>query len=144
MSTSHDPALAEMLSAMLSAMPFAPALGVEVVSAAHGTVTLEAPLTPAFEAPPGQFAASSVRALGDMAAMMSVTSALPAGNAMSTMDFTVKMLGTARGTRLRAVGHCRQTGKTTCVGSADIYIQVEGEWTPCGTLLATGRRMSLG
>ena len=139
----HDPELTDHLTRVLAGMPFAPALGVEVVSASAGSVTLEAPLTPAFEAPPGSFAASSVGALGDMAAMLSVTSALPLGNAMSTMDFTVKMLGTARGTRLRAIGQAKQIGKTTCVGSAEIYIDSADDWIPCGTLLATGRRMSL-
>ena len=143
MTTATDPNLAKILSQYLAAMPFAPALGVEVVSATTGSVTLEAPLTPPFEAPPGSFAASSVGALGDMAAMLSVTSALPLGDAMSTMDFTVKMLGTARGSRLRAVGHAKQIGKTTCVGAADIFIGDGDNWTPCGILVATGRRLSL-
>jgi uncharacterized protein (TIGR00369 family) len=144
MSDIPDQALATHLSMLLGAMPFAPALGVEIVAATQGSVTLEAPLTPAFEAPPGAFAASSVGALGDMAAMLSVTSTLPMGNAMSTMDFTVKMLGAARGSRLRAIGQAKQIGKTTCVGAADIFIAQGDEWVACGTLLATGRRISFG
>ena len=143
MTTGTDPKLAKILGQYLGAMPFAPALGVEVVSVTTGSVTLEAPLTPPFEAPPGSIAASSVGALGDMAAMLSVPSALPLGDAMSTMDFTVKMLGTARGSRLRAVGHAKQIGKTTCVGAADIFIDDGDHWTPCGILVATGRRLSI-
>jgi uncharacterized protein (TIGR00369 family) len=142
MSADGDLTLKAGLSKLLNAMPFAPALGVEIVAATHGSVTLEAPLSPEFEAPSGSFAASPVGTLGDMAAMLSVTSALPTGGAMSTMDFTVKMLGTAQGTRLRAIGQAKQVGKTTCVGAAEIMVKQDGNWVACGTLLATGRRIS--
>lgn len=144
MSHPDDQALLQLVKGLLAPLPFVPALGVEVVAATAGSVTLEAPLTPAFEAPPGSFAASSVGALGDMAAMISVTSAMPVGYAMSTMDFTVKMLGMARGSRLRAIGQARQIGKTTCVGAADIFVLNGEDWTLCGTVLATGRRMEVG
>lgn len=144
MSAAEDAKLTALISGYLTSMPFASALGVEVVSVTSGAVTLEVPLTPPFEAPPGSFAASSVGAVGDMAAMLSVTAALPKGSAMSTMDFTVKMLGTANGMRLRAVGQAKQVGKTTCVGAADIFVQQGEDWKPCGTLLATGRRLSVG
>lgn len=137
-----DADLKALLSAMLGAMPFGPALGVEIVSATQGSVTLEVALSPALEAPAGSFAASSVGVLGDMAAMLAITSALPAGNAMSTLDFTIKMLGKSIGTHLRAVGHAKQIGKTTCVGASDILVQQNNDWVTCGTLLATGRRIS--
>ncbi|MBB3995020.1 acyl-coenzyme A thioesterase PaaI-like protein [Sulfitobacter undariae] len=139
-----DPKLVKRLTALMGMMPFGAALGVEVIAAADGTVTLEAPLTPPFEAPPGCFAASSVGALGDMAAMLSVTTKLPLTDAMSTMDFTIKMLGNSQGARLRAVGQAKQVGKNTCVGAADIFVQQNGEWIACGTLIATGRRTTLG
>lgn len=142
MSDTNDPALAKVLSTLLSGMPFAPALGVEVVAASKGSATLEVPLSPALEAPPGAFAASSVGVIGDMAAILSVTSALPLGDAMTTMDFTIKMLGTARGSKLRAIGTAKQIGKTTCVGAAEISVLHKDAWHPCGTLLATGRRLS--
>ena len=144
MSDLSDGDLKHLLSKLLGAMPFAPALGVEIVSATQGSVTLEVPLSPVLEAPKGSFAASSVGAIGDMAAILSVTSALPAGNAMSTLDFTIKMLGTAQGSRLRATGQARQIGKTTCVGAAEVFINQDDDWVACGTLLATGRRISLG
>jgi len=129
------------IEAFLRAMPFFAALRVKIMDVLPGSVTLEAPLTPAFEAPPGAFAASSVGALGDMAAMSSVSSMLPKEAVVSTMDFTVKMLGLSRGARLRAVGRALQIGKTTCVGSADIFVVDQGLVTLCGTLLATGRRL---
>ncbi|MDF1727674.1 MAG: PaaI family thioesterase [Sulfitobacter sp.] len=143
MSAPDDATLLKALRQGLGAMPFASALGVEVVSASPGSATLEVPLSPALEAPPGAFAASSVGVVGDMAAILSVTSALPAGNFVSTMDFTIKMLGTAQGTRLRAVGAVKQIGKTTCIGAAEISVLNGDTWTPCGTLLATGRRLYL-
>lgn len=125
--------------ASLASMPFAKALGVEVISVERGSVTLEAPLTPAFEAPPGGFAASSVGALGDMAAMTSIATELPKGRFVTTLDFTVKMLGLSQGARLRAVGKALQVGGTTAVGSAEVYIVDGDNLRPCGTVLATGR-----
>lgn len=128
---------------MLGAMPFYAALQVRITKVVEGSVTLEAPLTPAFEAPPGAFAASSVGALGDMAAMTSITSALPEGQTVSTLDFTVKMLGLSRGTALRAVGRALQLGRTTCVGAADVFLLDGDTAIPCGTVLATGRVLNL-
>lgn len=125
----------------LSGMPFYAALGMEVVSVEDGRVTIEVPLSKALEAPPGFFAASSVGAIGDVAAMSSVCVALPEGEAMTTMDFTIKMLGLSRGRRLRAIGRPLQIGKTTCVGAADIYVIAEDKPVLCGSLLATGRRL---
>lgn len=137
-----DPELLAHMAAMLAALPFAAALRVDVKEATPGSVTLEAPLTPSFEAPAGAFAASSVGALGDMAVMLSLASALPPGNGMSTLDFTVKMLGLSKGKTLRATGRVLQLGKTTCVGAADVHVQdVSGDMTLCGTVLATGRRL---
>lgn len=133
----------EDIAAMLNAMPFFHALKVDIVSVTEGTVVLEAPLTPAFEAPRGAFAASSVGALGDMAAVTSMSTLLQKGNAISTMDFTVKMLGLSRGSRLRAEGRVLQTGKTTCVGAADVYVIAEDNPQLCGTILATGRVLDL-
>ncbi len=92
-----NPDAREDVPKSLASMPFAEALGVEVTSVERGLVTLEAPLTPAFEAPPGMFAASSVGALGDMAVMTSIATELPKGSFVSTLDFTVKMLGLAKG-----------------------------------------------
>ncbi len=134
-----NPDAREDVPKSLASMPFAEALGVEVTLVERGLVTLEAPLTPAFEAPPGMFAASSVGALGDMAVMTSIATELPKGSFVSTLDFTVKMLGLAKGARLRAVGQARQVGKTTAVGTADVFLIDGDDVTPCGTVLATGR-----
>jgi acyl-coenzyme A thioesterase PaaI-like protein len=73
----------------------------------------------------------------------SLTAALPLGNAVSTMDFTVKMLGLSHGTHLRATGRVLQLGKSTCVGAADVFIVNNNEPIICGTVLATGRRLDV-
>lgn len=137
-----NPDAREDVPKSLAAMPFAKALGVEVVSVERGSVTLEAPLTAAFEAPPGCFAASSIGALGDMAAMTSIATELPKGAFVTTLDFTVKMLGLSKGARLRAVGQTKQVGKTTAVGSADVFLVTDEGAASCGTVLASGRIIS--
>ena len=60
------------------------------------------------------------------------------------LDFTVKMLGVAKGARLRAVGQARQVGKTTAVGAADVYLVDGDDLTPCGAVLASGRVIRAG
>jgi len=51
----------------------------------------------------------------------------------------VKMLGLSQGARLRAVGQAKQVGKTTAVGSAEVFLVTDDGLIPCGTVLATGR-----
>lgn len=133
----NDPA---EVARVLAAMPFAAAWGVEVIAAGRGRVTLEAPLIPAHEAPPGAFAASAVGSLGDMAAMTSLFTMLPRGWANATLDFTVKMLAPAVGPRLRAEGWVMQSGRTTGVGAAEVSVLgPDGAARTVGTVLATGR-----
>jgi hypothetical protein len=80
-----------------------------------------------FSGPPGQFPASMVGTIGDVAAVSSCLSLLPRGWGVATIDFTVKMTGIAKGERLRAKGHVLQNGRSISVGAADVFVVIGNE-----------------
>jgi uncharacterized protein (TIGR00369 family) len=127
----------------LSRLPFVREFGIRIVSAEPGAVVVEMPFAERFSTPPGQFPASIVGTLGDVAAVSSCTSRLPSGWASATLDYTVKMTGPARGEKLLARGRVLQSGRTTSVGAADIFAVSDGNEVLCGTVLATARSFEL-
>ncbi len=78
--------------------------GIKVLASGPGAVTVELPYDERFSGPPGQFPASMVGTIGDVAAVSSCLSLLPRGWGIATIDFTVKMTGVAKGERLQARG----------------------------------------
>jgi acyl-coenzyme A thioesterase PaaI-like protein len=112
---------------------------ISVVSVAPGQVTIELPFDERFSGPPTLLPASIVGLAGDVAAMSSCLSLLPKGWALATLDFTIKMTGTAKGEKLRAKGRVLQPGRTNSVGAADVYIVSAENELLCGTVLATTR-----
>jgi acyl-coenzyme A thioesterase PaaI-like protein len=131
------------IEAFVTALDFVREYAIRIVSVVPGEVTIELPFDKRFSGPPGQFPASMVGAAGDVAAVSSCLSLLPRGWALATLDFTVKMTGTARGERLRARGRVLQAGRTNSVGAADVYIVSAGGETLCGTVLATTRNFQI-
>jgi acyl-coenzyme A thioesterase PaaI-like protein len=132
------------VASFLSALPFVREYAISVVSAAPGQVTIDLPFDERFSGPPGQFPASMVGTAGDVAAVASCLSLLPKGWALSTLDFTVKMTGPAKGEKLRAKGRVLQPGRTNSVGAADVYIVSARGEELCGAVLATTRNFPIG
>lgn len=127
------------IEAFGSALDFVREYSIRMTEISPGKVTIELPFDKRFSGPPGQFPASIVGTAGDVAAVTSCLSLLPRGWALATIDFTVKMTGTARGEKLRAKGRVLQAGRTNSVGAADVYAVSDGVETLCGTVLATTR-----
>jgi len=127
----------------LDLLPFVQTLGIRIVDARPGAVTVEMPFSDAYSTPPNHFPASIVGTVGDVAAVASCLSAVPAGWATATLDYTIKMTGPATGEALRAEGRVLQAGRTTSVGTADIFAVSGTDRTHCGTLLATARNFPL-
>ena len=123
----------------LSALPFVREYAISIVSVMPGEVTIDLPFDERFSGPPGQFPASMVGAAGDVAAVASCLSLLPKGWALATLDFTIKMIGVAKGDKLRARGRVLQAGRTNSVGAADVYIVSSEREGLCGAVLATTR-----
>jgi acyl-coenzyme A thioesterase PaaI-like protein len=130
--------MAEMES-FLSRLAFIREYGIKVIALAPGAVTVELPFDERFSGPPGQFPASMVGTIGDVAAVSSCLSLLPSGWGVATIDFTVKMTGMAKGEWLRARGRVLQNGRSVSVGAADVFVVSGSEETLCGTILASTR-----
>jgi acyl-coenzyme A thioesterase PaaI-like protein len=131
------------LQAFLAALDFIREYAIRVASVTPGQVVIELPFAERYSGPPGQFPASIVGTAGDVAAVSSCLSLLPKGWATSTLDFTIKMTGIAKGEKLRAKGRVLQAGRTNSVGAADVYVVSADTETLCGTVLATTRNFEI-
>ena len=131
------------IQSFLNALNFIREYAIHVVSVAPGRVVIELPFDERFSGPPGHFPASMVGTAGDVAAVSSCLSLLPNGWALATLDFTIKMTGSAKGEKLRAKGRVLQAGRTNSVGAADVYMVAAGQETLCGTVLATTRNFEI-
>lgn len=133
----------ENVDRFLRLLPFVQTFGVELTSAEQGRVVVEMPFDARYSTPPDLYPASIIGALGDIAAISACLSRLPDGWATATLDYTVKVLGPARGRRLRAVGDVIRHGKTISTARAEIWACGDGVADHCGSLLATGRNYEI-
>jgi acyl-coenzyme A thioesterase PaaI-like protein len=131
------------MESYLSQLAFIGEYRIKVVTVAPGEVTVELPFDDRFSGPPGQFPASMVGTIGDVAAVSSCLSLLPRGWGLATIDFTVKMTGVAKGERLRAKGRVLQNGRTISVGAADVYVVSGNDESLCGAILASTRNFEI-
>ncbi|MAZ02577.1 MAG: aromatic catabolism protein [Sneathiella sp.] len=130
-------------SAFLPMMPFVQSYGVAVLDETPGQIVIEAPFRTALSTPPDLFPASFIGAVGDIAAVSSCNSLLPAGWACATLDFTVKMTAQARGEKVIARGRVLQNGRNISVGAADVFVVKDGAEQLCGSVLASTRNFKL-
>ena len=131
------------MQALLKSLPFVTAFDTVVVGCKEGAVTVELPYNERFSTPPHHFPASIVGLIGDVAAVSACLSCLPDGWAAATLDYTVKMTGSASGEKLVARGRILQNGKATSVAASDIYAVSEGVEAMCGSVLATSRNFQV-
>jgi acyl-coenzyme A thioesterase PaaI-like protein len=131
------------MESFLSRLAFIREYRIKVIAFAPGAVTVELPFDERFSGPPGQFPASMVGTIGDVAAVSSCLSLLPSGCGVATIDFTVKMTGVAKGERLQAKGRVLQNGRSISVGAADVFIVSGNEESLCGTVLASTRNFEI-
>jgi acyl-coenzyme A thioesterase PaaI-like protein len=131
------------IESFIAVLAFVREYRISVIAAGSGEVTIELPFDERFSGPPGQFPASMVGTAGDVAAVSSCLSLLPKGWAVATLDFTIKMTGTAKGEKLRAKGRVLRAGRTNSVGAADVYVVSGERKILCGTVLATTRNFQI-
>jgi acyl-coenzyme A thioesterase PaaI-like protein len=131
------------MESFLFRLAFIREYGIKVLAVAPGAVTVELPFDERFSGPPGQFPASMVGTIGDVAAVSSCLSLLPRGWGIATIDFTVKMTGPAKGEKLQARGRVLQNGRSISVGAADVFVVSGTGESPCGTILASTRNFEI-
>ncbi|MBI2769071.1 MAG: PaaI family thioesterase [Burkholderiales bacterium] len=126
----------------VEAMPMARTLGLRFTRAEAGHTELEIPVAEAFTFRPGQLQATPVFAAADFAAVSAASTLLPPGWINATIDATLKLVGPARGTLLRARGRVIDAGRLLTVCASDVFAVDElGAETLCATLLATARNI---
>ena len=131
------------MESFLSRLAFIREYRIKVLALSPGAVTVELPFDERFSGPPGQFPASMVGTVGDVAAVSSCLSLLPRGWGVATIDFTVKMTGLAKGEKLQAKGRVLQNGRTISVGTADVFVVSGTGESLCGTILASTRNFEI-
>jgi acyl-coenzyme A thioesterase PaaI-like protein len=131
------------VKSFLFGLAFVREYSISVVSLVPGSVTIELPFDERFSGPSNRFPASMVGTAGDVAAVASCLTLMPKGWALATLDFTIKMTGTANGEKLRAKGRVLQDGRTNSIGAADVYSVSGGAELLCGTVLATTRNFKI-
>tara|TARA_R110002074_G_scaffold117465_11_gene249555 strand:- start:870 stop:1328 length:459 start_codon:yes stop_codon:yes gene_type:complete len=130
-------------SDFLALLPFVQSYGVTILDETPGHIVIEAPFQAALSTPPDLFPASFIGTVGDIAAVSSCNSLLPAGWACATLDFTVKMTAQARGEKVIARGRVLQNGRNISVGAADIFTVKDGMEQLCGSVLASTRNFKI-
>lgn len=132
----------EQLQQLVQAMPMARTLGLRFTHVERGRVELEIPVAQPFTFRPGQLQATPVFAAADFAAMSAAGTLLPPGWANATIDATLKLVGPARGEKLRARGRVIDAGKLLTVCAADVFaVDADGQESLCATLLGTARNI---
>ena len=132
----------DRLQQLVLAMPMAQTLGLRFTRVAPGETEVEIPVAQPFTFRPGQLQATPVFAVADFAAVSAAGTLLPAGWANATIDATLKLVGPARGTALRARGRVVDAGRLLTVCAAEVYaVAADGSETLCATLLGTARNI---
>lgn len=141
-STTAPASSLDQLQQLVLAMPMARTLGLRFTHVERGRVELEIPVAEPFMFRPGQLQATPVFAAADFAAVSAAGSLLPPGWLNATIDATIKLVGPARGERLRARGRVIDAGRLLTVCAAEVFaVSSEGEESLCATLLGTARNI---
>ena len=142
MNPTDDPL--ETLRQLVLAMPMARTLGLRFTRIERGAVEVEIPVAEPFTFRPGQLQATPVFAVADFAAVSAAGSMLPPGWANATIDATLKLVGPASGSLVRARGRVIDAGRLLTVCAAEVFAVAEdGTEALCATLLATARNIDM-
>jgi len=135
--------MADQIRHAVLAMPVAQALQLQFVRIEAGDVELELPISETFSFRPGQLQATAIFAAADFAAVAAAGTLLAPGWINATIDATLKIVGPARGRRLRARGRVVDAGKLLTVCAAEVYaVDADDHETLCATLLGTARNIN--
>jgi uncharacterized protein (TIGR00369 family) len=109
-----------------------------IVSLGNGEVTLSCPIAePLTTAGTGVVMGGIVATLADVAAGLSIISALDPPRPVTTIDFSVHSIAPAKGDRLEAVGQRLKAGRSIAIASAQVFAVDGHNRRLCATLTAT-------
>jgi len=138
-----NPNFIEVTTRFLMAMPIAEYLGFDITGVAPGRFEITQPFRRELSLRERTFQAGPIGTLADMAAACAGATMLPEGWAVSTIDYTLKLLTPAVGEKLIARGRLLRCGRTLSVAAADVFSVQNGKETLCATALTTIRNFEL-
>jgi len=138
-----NPNFIEVTTRFLMAMPIAQHLGFEITDVSPGRFEITQPFRRELSFREGTFQAGPIGTVADMAAACAGATMLPDGRAVSTIDYTLKLLTPAVGEKLIARGSVLRSGRTLSVAAADVFSVQNGKETLCATALTTMRNFEL-
>lgn len=132
---------AKVVSEALLSMPAARHLGFRVSRLAPGEAELIQPHRPELTQADGYLQGGVLGSLADFAGGAAAGTLLPAGWLNMTVDYTVKILGPAKGAEITARGRVLAPGPVTTVAAADVYSTDGSEETLCAVAFITLRNL---
>lgn len=113
--------------------------GFEVEDVGPGTITLALPCKPEFGHRPGFFQGTIMGAIADYAGSFACYTLIPRAWQRLTLDYTLKFLDRAEGSRLIARGRVLSAARTISNAQVELFVLRDGEEHLCATALVTTR-----
>jgi uncharacterized protein (TIGR00369 family) len=115
-------------------------LGAKLGAISSGTVSIEVPITETLTTyGTGVVLGGILAAIGDVAAGLSLISAMAEPRPVTTIDFTSHQISPAKGDRVVAIGKVEHLGKSVGIASAEVFAERGSERRLCCRLTATFR-----
>ncbi len=125
-------------------MPAARHLGFDFARVVPGEVEIVQPYREELTQHEGFLQGGVLGALADFAGGAAAGTMLPPGWVNMTIDYTVKILASAKGENVVARGRVVKVGKTVTVSAAEVYSISGTDETLCATALVTMRNINVG
>lgn len=138
-----NPDFADLVKSAVLSMPAARHLGFDFAHVAPGQAEIVQPYRDELTTHDGSFQGGVIGALADFAGGSAAGTVLPAGWINATIDYTVKLVSSAKGDGLIARGRVIKPGRTVTVAAADVFSVTGTTETLCATALVTMRNINL-
>lgn len=138
-----NPDFEDLVRSVVLSMPAAKHLGFAFGPIVPGHVEIIQPYRDELTQHEGSFQGGVLGALADFAGGAAAGTLLPPGWMNMTIDYTVKILTSAKGEKLVARGRVIKAGQTVTVAAADVYSINGVDETLCATGLVTMRNIKL-
>ncbi|MCX4091565.1 AMP-binding protein [Nocardia sp. alder85J] len=139
----QNPDYAELVPAVVLSMPAAKHLGFDFARIAPGEADIVQPHRAELTQHDGFFQGGVLGSLADFAAGSAAGTLLPPGWANMTIDYTVKIVAPAKGSRVVARGRVIKPGALLTIAAAEVYSVDDDNETLCATALVTLRNIKL-
>jgi len=113
-------------------------LGVRLISAQTGSVSLALPYSDRVTQQQGGFHGGAMGALADIAGGYAALTVAPEGMEVTTVEYKINFLAAFQGGELLATGHVIKAGKRIIVTSAEVvHVGADGQRTTCAVMQQT-------